>query len=673
MQISSNPEFAEHKSSSQQAYPLHSVAYSPVRLSSVNNDLKSSFKSLNRNETSSEDRSERIRNSFENVDIPVNENDGLGLTQLFEVPTQVVETKEIASESSGSSDDEIIIQNPSSGSQKASTPNRAERVLEQLYNQQGALSQQKKIVSPQSFPNSPELLSPPGSTFPASMTSTLKDTPVPHSSNEQATGNVIEDILVPDTVAQERRYYDYPVGSLDSEADAGQIESTPTRRSIRAPQLALITGIESTPPTKFTPTESDHDFNRETKQSTRQKRNIISDTPISSRILVDVDSLNTRKRKAEYTAENEFSSQSPLKADFDVPRKHLKENSNVFPHSDAKTNNNNNNYKEMVNSPELGMESEPIRGKFEIDKPRYLLPDLKKFSNSIHKIENRVLAFFKGYPAFYYPATVLCQTMSTASGIPQFKIQFDDSTASTVNVNQLKRFELKEGDIVRSTALRLNHTVLRAYHSTGENTSIPPTDAFGNDMVSLRIGKQDEVAVPMSTIYLIPSQIRKFKDRDFQLAGRSNVDTDSNYLPSSSSISRKRPMCSYTVNDDGEEANQVTMTESKKVSIFHDCIFVFTGLNTVDDKERSLLINSVKYHGGTVLDEGLSSLYCNYYNGKGKILFPLKPHKRSKSWNSHWDVIVSNSNSGNTGTNVPVVDFEWIIECVISYSDAFDL
>ncbi|WBW73971.1 BRCT and tudor domain DNA checkpoint protein Crb2 [Schizosaccharomyces osmophilus] len=800
MQKSINSEFAEHKSSSQQAYPLRSVAHSPVRFSSSSIDLNQNKRSQN----SLEGKPERIRNSFENVETPANENDGLSLTQLFEVPTQAVEPEEKASEGSDSSHDEIIIQNPSSGSHKASTPNRAERVLEQLYNQQGVLSQQNKIVSPQSFPNSPEMLSPPGSAFPGSMTSTLKDTPAPHSSNEQATGNMVEDVLVPDTVTQERRYFDYPVGSFESEADAAQIESTPTRHPAKIQQLPLITGIESTPPTKLIATESDHKSIGETKSRVRHTKNIISDTPVSSRILIDEDSLSTGKRKINYNADNELPDQSPPKTEFNVPKKRSRRFDNVSSNSDSKTNDSRRN-KETANSPELEMEPNSKNGKSNTDKPKCLLPNLKERSNQFFKVENRVLAFFKGYPAFYYPATVLSQTTSSASGIPQFKIQFDDSTTSTVNVNQLKRFELKEGDIVRSTALKLNHIVLRTYNSSSENISNTLTDVFGNDTVLLRIEKKDEVAVPMSTIYLIPSQIRKFKDRDFQQVPELKPDTDTNSLPSS--ISRKRLSGSYNVNDDVEKANQ-SSTQSTNASIFQTCVFVFTGLNTVHDNERSLLINLVKNNGGAVLDEGFSTLCCNYYNGKGKILFPLKPHKRSQSWkyafvisdthsrkvkylealalnlpcvhprfiticlekqkivdhspfllaagysrrlntilsqrvrsfpgftlydqlqdnsgplsdkrilfllpninfsrnglasdeysqrvlahmfqalalgaeveyknsltklNSHWDVIVSDTENEDLDMKVPIVDFEWIIECVISYSDALDL
>ncbi|EPX73222.1 DNA repair protein RAD9 [Schizosaccharomyces octosporus yFS286] len=800
MQKSSNSEFLEHKSSSQQAYPLRSVAHSPVRFSSSSNDLNH----IKRSKNSLEDKNERIKNSSENNDTPTNENNGLSLTQLFEVPTQDVGPEDKESTSSNSSDDEIIIQNPSNGSHKASTPNRADRVLEQLYNQQGVLSQQNKIASPQSFPNSPELLSPPGSAFPGSMTSTLKDTPAPHSSNEQATGNILEDVLVPDTVTQERRYYDYPVGSFESEADAAQIESTPTRHSVKVQQLPIITGIESTPPAKFVPTEGDHETDGETTSRVRHTKNVISETPTSNRISTDKGITTTEKRKTNYNAERELPNHSPPKTEFNIPNKRYRKINKVSSYSNLKTIDDSKN-KEIANSPELEMKPEYENEKSNAEKLRYLLPNLEKPINNILKVENRVLAFFKGYPAFYYPATVLSQTVSSASGIPQFRIQFDDYTTSTVNINQLKRFELKKGDVVRSTALKLNHSVLRTYSSSTENISVTCTDIFGNDMVLLRVDKNGDVAVPMSTIYLIPSQIRKFKDRDFQHVPEQKSEIDIHSLPPSSN-SRKRLSGSYVVGDDNEKAYQIS-TQSANTSIFHTCVFVFTGLNTVDDNERSLLINLVKQNGGAVLEEGLSALFCNYYNGKGKIFFPLKPHKRSQSWkyaflisdthsrkvkylealalnlpcvhprfiticvqkqkmvdfspfllaagysrrlntilsqrvgpyqdstlcdhlhnnigplsgkrilfllpninfsrngvvndeysqrvlahmfqalalgaeveyrnsltkiNFHWDIIVSNPEYGNLDTTVPVVDFEWIIECVISYSDVLN-
>uniref|UniRef100_UPI0000ECF3C0 DNA repair protein rhp9/CRB2 n=1 Tax=Schizosaccharomyces pombe TaxID=4896 RepID=UPI0000ECF3C0 len=137
---------------------------------------------------------------------------------------------------------------------------------------------------------------------------------------------------------------------------------------------------------------------------------------------------------------------------------------------------------------------------------------------SRRSFKNRVLAFFKGYPSFYYPATLVAPVHSAVTSSIMYKVQFDDATMSTVNSNQIKRFFLKKGDVVQSTRLgKIKHTVVKTFRSTNEQLSLIAVDALNNDMVILAHG-EIEVTVPISTIYVAPVNIRRFQGRDLSFS-----------------------------------------------------------------------------------------------------------------------------------------------------------
>ncbi|KAL2315603.1 DNA repair protein crb2 [Schizosaccharomyces pombe] len=571
----------------------------------------------------------------------------LSLTQLFEVPSQAAFAKQ---SSQDISDDELIQHDSRKVISSPHSPKQTHTVLKRLYDRQSVISDHEKLLTPQNVSNSSQILSPFTSLLPSTL-STLKDTPLSVSQNEKNLETVGE-VLVPETVAQHRtKFYDYTLDEMENETETGQLETTPTRLATSLGSPVLYGRVESTPPA-FLPETSEKQY----------KRKFSFTEPSSEK----VDNTETKfSKKTKNINDENFPNPFNVISSYETsasPSTVIDQSSQVSSIFVNKRLRKSVNNQAISRSDSLSLDTPKIDSLFTRASIKPLKPS--QSPNSRRSFKNRVLAFFKGYPSFYYPATLVAPVHSAVTSSIMYKVQFDDATMSTVNSNQIKRFFLKKGDVVQSTRLgKVKHTVVKTFRSTNEQLSLIAVDALNNDMVILAHG-EIEVTVPISTIYVAPVNIRRFQGRDLSFSTLKDMKfEETSFLPSHDSqrnrSSLKERDSSFVKKNLDSESNQL---------IFDDCVFAFSGPVHEDAYDRSALETVVQDHGGLVLDTGLRPLFNDPFKSKQKKLRHLKPQKRSKSWNQAF--VVSDTFSRKVkylealAFNIPCVHPQFIKQCL---------
>ncbi|PGH36674.1 hypothetical protein GX50_00536 [[Emmonsia] crescens] len=228
-------------------------------------------------------------------------------------------------------------------------------------------------------------------------------------------------------------------------------------------------------------------------------------------------------------------------------------------------------------------------------------------------LANKVFAFFNGRPQAYFPAT--CVGISHSAGAIRYLVRFEDSSKpDEVNVDAVKRLELRINDVVKVDLLqvpKIPHTVVGFKKSTeatafsdGEAThSSTMTDVHGHHSVILRpkglngsFRNGPDITVSISNVYLDRILWTRLENRQYS------------YLPQplSASASGLQALMDHRPSS--------ALSASRTPHRFPSVSGLFSGMafavSYKDKEERRLRIEElITQNGGRILKDGFTELF----------------------------------------------------------------
>ncbi|KAK8154192.1 hypothetical protein BC567DRAFT_212841 [Phyllosticta citribraziliensis] len=223
----------------------------------------------------------------------------------------------------------------------------------------------------------------------------------------------------------------------------------------------------------------------------------------------------------------------------------------------------------------------------------------------------RVLARFKGYAIAYYPATCISAFMT--SGRMHCKIRFDDGTEDTLEDWEVRRCDLRKGDLIKVDLpnMRTKNYVVRGWKDFMSATTIsdavakhdhPSTDVYGAKTVVLEVKRRESlpgstnretVDVPVASVYLTSTMWPQFKDREFKLPPS---------LAPGFSVRPQTPSTNFS-------APVATPCAANITGLFAGMAFALTWHG--DEREKIQVIKLITNNGGQVLESGFEVLFNN--------------------------------------------------------------
>lgn len=246
---------------------------------------------------------------------------------------------------------------------------------------------------------------------------------------------------------------------------------------------------------------------------------------------------------------------------------------------------------------------------------------------------NRVFAHFNGTSAAFYPAT--CIGVVVSGNEERLKVCFDDGTIDTVIQNNVKRLELRKGDLVKVDTLGLRNrtyvvqgfsnsydpTAVQApvAHSTTGRMGSISTDVFGNTTVLATLKKRQSgdaheldgniVSISITNIYLTQGMWTHFKDRQYNFASvisppfsRLQTPSETTSVSSSSTSRDRRPKVSGITN----HRSSFTASFPSK-GLFRNMVFTVTNIVRQVDRDRTTRL--ILSNGGIMLADGFNELF----------------------------------------------------------------
>lgn len=242
---------------------------------------------------------------------------------------------------------------------------------------------------------------------------------------------------------------------------------------------------------------------------------------------------------------------------------------------------------------------------------------------------NRVFAYFNGNCAAFYPATCI----GVESGNEQkLKVCFDDGTIDTISQFNVKRLELRKGDLIRvdTTGFRSTIYVVQGLsdscnpsaiqaplaHSTAGSMSSISTDVYGNATVLATVKKRQSgdahtldgkiVSITIGDIYLTQGMWANFKDRQYNFASvisppfsRLQTPSETTSVSSSSTSRDRRPKIS------GLRSSFTGSMQGK--GLFKSMVFAVTNILRQVDRDRTTRL--ILSNGGLMLADGFNELF----------------------------------------------------------------
>ena len=239
----------------------------------------------------------------------------------------------------------------------------------------------------------------------------------------------------------------------------------------------------------------------------------------------------------------------------------------------------------------------------------------------------RVFAHFNGTPSAFYTATC---TGFISGEDPRYSVRFDDGAIDTIGAFGIKRLELRPGDLVKVDqvgARTKNFLVVgmkeqvdlmelsRSAAAGSSGTHFPATDIHGYSMVTVapkstgsngnaEVG--ESMDVPLAQIYITQTMWTHLKDRNYlhfpitaNVTAPIQTPCERPSTPSSPSSRTRRSKPPIQTQSRSDEADNP--------GLLHNMVFTLTNIigSTNLDKTKKL----IQDHGGTILDEGFSSLF----------------------------------------------------------------
>ncbi|KAK8208240.1 hypothetical protein IWZ01DRAFT_528261 [Phyllosticta capitalensis] len=246
----------------------------------------------------------------------------------------------------------------------------------------------------------------------------------------------------------------------------------------------------------------------------------------------------------------------------------------------------------------------------------------------------RVLARFKGYAIAYYPATCLSAFMANRI---HCKIRFDDGTEDTLEDWEVRRCELRIGDLVKVDLpnMRTKNYIVRGFKDRLSAKEVsnaaakhihPATDVYGAKTVVLEVKRRDSmpqttnpetVDVPVASVYLTNTMWPHFKDREYKPTG--SLRPDLSIRPQTPSTNLSAPGTPTTLSrrqvlpTPGTSVQRpiATPSVSNTTGLFAGMAFALTWHG--DEREKTQVIKQITINGGQVLESGFEVLF----NGTG--------------------------------------------------------
>ncbi|KAK7555259.1 hypothetical protein IWX49DRAFT_55666 [Phyllosticta citricarpa] len=250
----------------------------------------------------------------------------------------------------------------------------------------------------------------------------------------------------------------------------------------------------------------------------------------------------------------------------------------------------------------------------------------------------RVLARFKGFAISYYPATCVSTFMT---GRVHCKIRFDDGTEDTLEDWEVRRCDLRKGDIVKVDLpnMRTKNYVVRGFKDFISTKDIadaaakdenPLTDVYGAKSVVLEVKRRESlpestsretVDVPITNVYLTSTMWPQFKDREYKPA--PSLRAGFNIRPQTPSTNFSAPGTPTTTTSRRQllptpgtsvQRPLATPCASNTTGLFAGMAFALTWHG--DEQEKTQVIRLITNNGGQVLDSGFEVLFKS--NGGAK-------------------------------------------------------
>ncbi|KAI9828353.1 MAG: hypothetical protein M1832_002781 [Thelocarpon impressellum] len=260
-----------------------------------------------------------------------------------------------------------------------------------------------------------------------------------------------------------------------------------------------------------------------------------------------------------------------------------------------------------------------VRGKLENPSTEICVPD-------------RVFAHFRGGNSAYYPATCL-GVLGTDQ--PRFKVRFDDGTADVVAGHEIRRLDLRIGDVVKVdlAQMRTKNYVVTGLQDKqvapgadgwselqrgGRSKQSPLTDIRGYATALLKPKQKDGVSangllnvepvqVPMTNVYVVQSNWVHFHSRVYKhVAG---IETSTRPQTPIAAVSTPS-----TPSTRGRRATPALMAKTQmngasrpSFGIFGNMVFAVSYVGK--DTEKSRVIKLILENGGRVLSDGFEQLF----------------------------------------------------------------
>lgn len=235
----------------------------------------------------------------------------------------------------------------------------------------------------------------------------------------------------------------------------------------------------------------------------------------------------------------------------------------------------------------------------------------------------RVLAYWPGQ-GYYYPATCLGNT-----GVHQVKVRYDEGTENTLDVGQVRLFDLRIGDQIKVDQPGMKKHVyvvagLKDKIKASSAEEYPLTDRHGYQTVILEVKQRESIlpsdrprepetiAVPVANVYLTSQLSGKFRDRYYKSTPSPSPAASTSRLSTpvataangviSPTLSR-RGTAGPSMLRESIVAGSVTSTCPAPAStVFQNMAFAITLQHDEDEYEKRALSKLITSNGGQVLD-----------------------------------------------------------------------
>lgn len=238
--------------------------------------------------------------------------------------------------------------------------------------------------------------------------------------------------------------------------------------------------------------------------------------------------------------------------------------------------------------------------------------------------KNRVLAFFKGSPTGYYPAT--CTGVSGPLNGLTFDIRFDDGSTVVLKQRDVCAFDLREGDLVKLDDQRCKSKTTFIVDGFGPEKDLrkgeryPLTDMHGQITVAVRERTKESlptppptrhevIRVPLTNVYVVSSQWTKMQDRKFMFTGSSVAERSS--TPSTTVSGAATPKSRSRRRESLLGGPNVKAVPAMKTlgdnGMFSNMAFALS--YGKDDDERIRITKLITEHSGCTLQSGFHELF----------------------------------------------------------------